>query len=74
MIAEGRNCSTSCSHAPALPNVELVMNEGGNLANQASLIYSVIALRSKKSFPQIVVDPVNGKALASKMQASLGAD
>ena len=57
--------------APALTNVELVMDEGDNLANQAALIYSVVALRPKKNLPQIVVDPVNGKPFASKMQASL---
>ncbi len=50
----------------AVPNVEFVMHEVGNLANQALLIQSRIALGAKKNLPLIVVDPVDCPTLASK--------
>ena len=58
----------------AFPNIEFMMNEDGNLPNKSLLIHASIAQRAKKNLSLVIVDPVNGKALASEAEASLGAD
>ena len=58
----------------AVPNVEFVMNEIRNLANQTLLIQSRIAQRPKKNLPLIVVDTMNCAPVAGEVQASFGAN
>ena len=60
--------------ALAVPDVELVMDETGNLANQSLLIQSGISQGPKKNLPLIVVDPMDLAAVVGKLQASFGAD
>ena len=57
----------------AVSNVEFVMHEIGDLADQALPIHSRIAQGAKKNLALIVVDPVDCPTLASKEQASLRA-
>ena len=58
----------------AVPNVEFVMDEARNLANQTLLIQSRIALGPKKNLPLIVVDTMDRAPLAGEVQASFGAN
>ena len=70
MIADGRKCSTNWAIPWRSLNVEFVMHEIGDLADQTLLIQSRIAQGAKKNLALIVVDPVDRPTLASKEQAS----